>query len=105
MTEPPDFDRLFRSVDRSAVHLEMRDDYAGSSPAFAAWREQRPYDRSGPDAAWHALVGGVIVGISEQLAGYYLPAGFQEVTANVVLLGTLVLRPQGLFSDALRKRV
>ena len=52
-----------------------------------------------------ALVGGVIVGISEQMAGYYLPAGFQEVTANVVLLGTLVLRPQGLFSDTLRKRV
>jgi len=52
-----------------------------------------------------ALVGGVIVGVSEQLSGYYLPAGFQEVTANVVLLGTLVLRPQGLFSDALRKRV
>ncbi|HET6237794.1 MAG TPA: branched-chain amino acid ABC transporter permease [Acetobacteraceae bacterium] len=52
-----------------------------------------------------ALVGGVIVGISEQMSGYYLPAGFQEVTANVVLLGTLVLRPQGLFSDALRKRV
>jgi branched-chain amino acid transport system permease protein len=52
-----------------------------------------------------ALVGGVIVGISEQMSGYYLPAGFQEVTANVVLLGTLVLRPQGLFSDVLRKRV
>jgi len=60
MTEPPDFDRLFRSVARSAVHLEMRDDYGGSSPAFAAWREHRPYDRSGPDAAWHALVGSVI---------------------------------------------
>jgi hypothetical protein len=60
MTEPPDFDRLFRSVARSAVHLEMRDDYGGSSPAFAAWRERRPYDRSGPDAAWHALVGSVI---------------------------------------------
>jgi hypothetical protein len=56
MTEPPDFERLFRSVTRSAVHLEMRDGYAGS-PAFAAWREGRPYDRSRPDAAWHALVG------------------------------------------------
>lgn len=52
-----------------------------------------------------ALVGGVIVGISEQMSGYYLPAGFQEVTANVVLLATLVLRPQGLFADAIRKRV
>jgi hypothetical protein len=60
MAEPPAFDRLFRSVARSAVHLEMRDDYGGSSPAFAAWREHRPYDRSGPDAAWHALVGSVI---------------------------------------------
>ncbi|HEY3735445.1 MAG TPA: hypothetical protein VGL63_16170 [Streptosporangiaceae bacterium] len=60
MAEPPDFDRLFHSVTRSAVHLEMRDDYSGSSPAFAAWRERRPYDRSGPDAAWHAFVGSAI---------------------------------------------
>ena len=59
MTEPLDFERLFRSTARTAVHLEMRDDYGGSSPAFAAWRERRPYDRSGPDAAWHALVGSV----------------------------------------------
>jgi hypothetical protein len=59
MTEPPDFDRLFRSVTRSADHLEMRDDYGAGSPAFAAWRENRPYDRSRPDAAWHALVGSV----------------------------------------------
>jgi hypothetical protein len=60
MAEPPDFDRLFRSAARSAAHLEMRDDYGGSSAAFAAWREHHPYDRSGPDAAWHALVGTVI---------------------------------------------
>jgi hypothetical protein len=60
MAEPPDFDRLFRSVTQSAVHLEMRDDYGGNSQAFAAWRERRPYDRSGPDAAWHVLVGSVI---------------------------------------------
>lgn len=59
MTEPPDFERLFRSTARTAAHLEMRDDYGGISPAFAAWREHRPYDRSGPDAAWHALVGSV----------------------------------------------
>src|SRR5258708_179319 len=59
MTEPPDFDRLFRSVTRSADHLEMRDDYGASSSAFAAWRERRPCDRSRPDAAWHALVGSV----------------------------------------------
>jgi hypothetical protein len=38
----------------------MRDDYGASSPAYAAWRERRPYDRSRPDAAWHELVGSVI---------------------------------------------
>lgn len=52
-----------------------------------------------------SIIGGVIVGIVEQLAGYYLPAGSQEVTANVVLLAVLVLRPQGLFAERMGKRV
>jgi len=52
-----------------------------------------------------SLIGGVIVGVVEQLAGYYLPAGFQEVTSNVVLLGMLILRPQGLFAEQMGKRV
>ena len=52
-----------------------------------------------------ALVGGITIGIAEQLAGFYLPAGFQDVTSNVVLLGTLILLPQGLFSQRVVKRV
>ena len=52
-----------------------------------------------------SLFGGVIVGVVEQLAGYYLPAGFQEVTSNVVLLGMLMVRPQGLFAERMGKRV
>ena len=52
-----------------------------------------------------ALVGGVVIGIVEQLAGFYLPAGFQDVTANVVLLATLILMPHGLFSQRVFKRV
>jgi branched-chain amino acid transport system permease protein len=51
------------------------------------------------------LVGGVIVGIVEQFAGYKLPAGFQEVTSNVVLLLMLFIRPQGLFAERMGKRV
>ncbi|WP_428489784.1 branched-chain amino acid ABC transporter permease [Rhodopila sp.] len=51
------------------------------------------------------LVGGVIVGITEQFAGYKLPAGFQEVTSNVVLLLMLFIRPQGLFAERMGKRV
>jgi branched-chain amino acid transport system permease protein len=52
-----------------------------------------------------ALVGGVIVGVVEQLAGYYLPAGSMELTSNIVLLLVLILRPQGLFGQVTRKRV
>ena len=51
------------------------------------------------------LIGGVFVGIVEQLAGYYLPAGFQEVTSNIVLLVMLLVRPQGLFAERMGKRV
>jgi len=51
------------------------------------------------------LFGGVIVGIVEQFAGYKLPAGFQEVTSNVVLLLMLMIRPQGLFAERMGKRV
>jgi branched-chain amino acid transport system permease protein len=52
-----------------------------------------------------ALVGGVVIGIVEQLAGYYLPAGFQDVTWNIVLLLVLIVRPQGLFAETQRKKV
>jgi len=52
-----------------------------------------------------ALVGGVIVGIVEQAAGFWLPAGFQDVTSNVVLLLVLIVRPQGLFAQLARKKV
>jgi branched-chain amino acid transport system permease protein len=52
-----------------------------------------------------SLIGGVIVGIVEQFAGYKLPAGFQEVTSNVVLLLMLFVRPQGLFAERMGKRV
>ena len=35
----------------------------------------------------------------------YAERGFQEVTANVVLLGMLLIRPQGLFAERMGKRV
>lgn len=52
-----------------------------------------------------ALVGGLIIGIVEQAAGRWLPAGFMEVSAFVVLLIVLVLRPQGMFAQFVRKKV
>lgn len=52
-----------------------------------------------------SLVGGIIVGIVEQFAGYKLAAGFQEATSNIVLLLMLFIRPQGLFAERMGKRV
>jgi branched-chain amino acid transport system permease protein len=52
-----------------------------------------------------ALIGGIIIGIVEQAAGLWLPAGFGEVSAFVVLLAVLVIRPGGLFAQVGRKKV
>jgi branched-chain amino acid transport system permease protein len=52
-----------------------------------------------------AIVGGVIIGVVEALAGFYLPEGFKDVAAYIVLLLVLLVRPQGLFGEALRKKV
>ncbi|HYN39383.1 MAG TPA: branched-chain amino acid ABC transporter permease, partial [Rhodospirillales bacterium] len=51
-----------------------------------------------------ALAGGITIGIVESLSGFYLPEGFKDVAAYVVLLAVLLWRPQGLFgSNALKK--
>ncbi len=52
-----------------------------------------------------ALIGGLIIGCSEQLAGTYLPTGFQEITAYVIMFLVLTLRPQGLFAQIQQKKV
>ncbi|KAB2918319.1 MAG: branched-chain amino acid ABC transporter permease [Hyphomicrobiaceae bacterium] len=51
------------------------------------------------------VLGGLIVGISETVAGRYLPPGFKEIVAYLIMLGVLVVRPQGLFSTMQRKKV
>jgi branched-chain amino acid transport system permease protein len=52
-----------------------------------------------------AIVGGLIIGVVEALAGFYLPEGFKDVAAYVVLLAVLIVRPQGLFGETTRKKV
>jgi branched-chain amino acid transport system permease protein len=52
-----------------------------------------------------ALAGGLIIGVVEELAGLYLPEGAKTVSAYVVLLVVLMVRPQGLFGVSLRERV
>jgi len=52
-----------------------------------------------------AIVGGIIIGVSESLAGIYLPRGFKEVFAWVILILVLMIRPEGLFGIHQKKRV
>jgi len=52
-----------------------------------------------------ALIGGLIIGGSEQLAGTYLPTGFQQITAYVIMFLVLTIRPQGLFAQVQQKKV
>ena len=52
-----------------------------------------------------AIVGGLVIGIVEALSGFYLPEGFKDVAPYIVVLLMLVLKPNGLFGEKLRKKV
>jgi branched-chain amino acid transport system permease protein len=52
-----------------------------------------------------AIVGGLIIGIVESLAGFYAPDGIKDVAAYVVVLIMLMVKPNGLFGEAMRKKV
>ena len=52
-----------------------------------------------------AIVGGLVIGIVESLSGLYLPEGFKDIAAYIVVLIMLMVKPNGLFGEKLRKKV
>src|ERR1019366_9050613 len=52
-----------------------------------------------------AVVGGVLIGVIESMAGFYLPEGWKDVAPYIVLLVVLLLKPEGLFGVHMRKKV
>jgi branched-chain amino acid transport system permease protein len=52
-----------------------------------------------------AIVGGIVIGVVESLAGFYLPEGFKDIAPYVVVLIMLMVKPNGLFGTKLRKKV
>jgi len=52
-----------------------------------------------------AIVGGLVIGVVESLSGFYLPDGFKDTAAYIVVLIMLVVKPNGLFGEQLRKKV
>ena len=52
-----------------------------------------------------AIAGGLLIGIAEPFVALYLPAGLSEVSAFVILLVMLVVRPEGIFATLQQKKV
>jgi branched-chain amino acid transport system permease protein len=52
-----------------------------------------------------AILGGLLIGLVEQYAGVYLPHGFKDIAAYLVLIAVLILRPRGLLGEAHGRRV
>ena len=52
-----------------------------------------------------AIVGGLLIGIVEAFAGFYLPEGFKDIAPYIVVLLMLTIKPNGLFGEKLRKKV
>lgn len=52
-----------------------------------------------------AIVGGLIIGVVEALAGFYLMEGFKDAAPFIVVLAMLILKPNGLFGETMRKKV
>ncbi|MFH1242672.1 MAG: branched-chain amino acid ABC transporter permease [Pseudomonadota bacterium] len=63
----------------------------------------------GLDSVHGAIIGGLIIGIAENLAGFYLEdylgSGINEITAYVIVLIVMMIRPYGLFGTREIERV
>lgn len=63
----------------------------------------------GLDSIHGAIIGGLIIGVTENLAGFYLEdylgSGINEITAYVIVLIVMMIRPYGLFGTKEIERV
>ncbi|WP_316013918.1 branched-chain amino acid ABC transporter permease [Roseobacter sp. HKCCA0434] len=52
-----------------------------------------------------ALLGGLLIGVVEQVAGRYAPSGSAQIAPYALMLLVLILRPGGLFAQIAQKKV
>jgi branched-chain amino acid transport system permease protein len=51
------------------------------------------------------IVGGLVIGVAENLAGGYLSSAYKDVIAFAVLLGVLAVRPTGILGRRSEEKV
>ena len=51
------------------------------------------------------IVGGLLLGITETLTGFYISSGYKDVPGLLLLLLVLSVKPSGLFGKATIKKV
>jgi len=54
---------------------------------------------------WGAVAGGLLLGVMEHLAGAYIETALIDITAYIVIITVLIVRPVGLFGREARVRV
>lgn len=59
----------------------------------------------GLNSGMGVVVGGLILGITENLTGYYISTGYKDVPGLVLLLLVLSFKPSGLFGKSTIKKV
>jgi branched-chain amino acid transport system permease protein len=52
-----------------------------------------------------AVLGGIIIGLCENIGGAYISTSFSDVTAFLAIIVVLALKPSGLFGKHITKRV
>ncbi len=84
------------SISASLVALEI-----GARPAYGLWLVLKAIIASiigGIGSMRGAVLGGLLLGVVENIGIYFLGGGWQEITAFMLLTVFLLFRPQGLFS-------
>src|SRR5690242_20473243 len=52
-----------------------------------------------------ALLGGLIVGVCENLAAAYVSASYKDAVALAIFIGVILVKPQGLLGKSIERRV
>ncbi|MFI4987543.1 MAG: branched-chain amino acid ABC transporter permease [Alphaproteobacteria bacterium] len=78
------------------------------TPDIGAWTLVRGFAAmtlGGFGSLYGAVVGGLLLGIMEKVLGFYVSTAFIDISAYVVTIVVLLVRPQGLFGRPAARRI